>query len=219
METLQWNIRGLQANREELNILLSGHTIRSVTTVGYADCAVTQACCSVHWNMRTSCLLLTSASAAHENTKFDKKPFVRACATDVTVSCWCVTGIPRVTSSEVLTDLRSATDTTSAVVKFNISRSRVRKGARRAFLRHNYGATKAMCVKFMDDIGMSEGAVDQGGPLREFLQQLMDYLAEDSPVFIGASGAKHLFNTLHSGNWRCFHYIQVCVERRFAAVN
>ena len=40
----------------------------------------------------TSCCAVAADGAsagcsAHENTKFDKKPFVRACATDVTVSC------------------------------------------------------------------------------------------------------------------------------------
>jgi len=40
-----------------------------------------------------------------------------------------------------------------------------------------------MSVKFTDDIGVSEGAVDEGGPRREFLQLLMDFMASDSPHY------------------------------------
>jgi len=49
-----------------------------------------------------------------------------------------------------------------------------------------------MSVKFMDDVGTSEGTVDEGVPRRELLQLLMDYLANDSPLFAGTSKAKHI---------------------------
>jgi len=39
-----------------------------------------------------------------------------------------------------------------------------------------------MSVQFTDDAGISEGAVDEGGPRREFLQLLMSHLAEDVNV-------------------------------------
>ncbi|XP_054466152.1 G2/M phase-specific E3 ubiquitin-protein ligase-like [Anoplopoma fimbria] len=41
-----------------------------------------------------------------------------------------------------------------------------------------------MCVKFSDDLGMDEEAVDLGGPRREFLRLLMEALAL-SPMFEG----------------------------------
>ena len=55
-----------------------------------------------------------------------------------------------------------------------------------------------MSVKFTDDADISEGAVDEGGPRREFLQLLMSHLAEASPLFVGPSHAKNL-NCLSAG--------------------
>jgi len=54
-----------------------------------------------------------------------------------------------------------------------------------------------MSIKFTDDIGISEVAVDEGGPRREFLQLIMDYLST-CPMFAGCDTAKHL-NLLHAG--------------------
>jgi hypothetical protein len=91
---------------------------------------------------------------------------------------------------EILAGLRSALGTDN-VVRFNISRARVWEGAKRAFLRSTYSAYARMSVKFMDDLGVAEGAVDEGGPRRELLQLLMEYLAT-SPLFVGPAKAKHL---------------------------
>lgn len=44
-----------------------------------------------------------------------------------------------------------------------------------------------MCIKFSDDLGMDEEAVDLGGSRREFLQLLMEALAL-SPMFEGRDG-------------------------------
>ena len=55
-----------------------------------------------------------------------------------------------------------------------------------------------MSVKFTDDIGVAEAAVDEGGPRREFLQLLVDCLASDSPLFTGPLQHKHL-NPVHAG--------------------
>lgn len=48
-----------------------------------------------------------------------------------------------------------------------------------------------MCIKFSDDLGMDEEAVDLGGPRREFLQLLMEALAL-SPMFEGRDGKLNL---------------------------
>lgn len=41
-------------------------------------------------------------------------------------------------------------------------------GASRAMGRSNFAPEKTVDVKFTDDYGISEGAVDNGGPTREF---------------------------------------------------
>lgn len=48
-----------------------------------------------------------------------------------------------------------------------------------------------MCIKFSDDLGMDEEAVDLGGPRREFLRLLMEALAL-SPMFEGRDGKLNL---------------------------
>ena len=99
---------------------------------------------------------------------------------------------------DVLAGLRSQVSRDKGMSKFNISRNHIWEGARRSFLRTSYSPEHEMSVKFTDDIGVSEGAVDQGGPRREFLQLVVKYLSADSPLFIGPESAKHL-NPLHTG--------------------
>ena len=41
----------------------------------------------------------------------------------------------------------------------------------------------------MDDVGQSEGAIDAGGPRREFLSLLVEHL-QNSPLFIGDAFCK-----------------------------
>ena len=48
-----------------------------------------------------------------------------------------------------------------------------------------------MSVRFTDDAGISDGAMDEGGQRCEFLQLLINHL-EESPLFIGPSHAKNL---------------------------
>ncbi|XP_039620434.1 G2/M phase-specific E3 ubiquitin-protein ligase-like [Polypterus senegalus] len=48
-----------------------------------------------------------------------------------------------------------------------------------------------MSIKFTDDAGHSEGAVDIGGPRREFLRLLMRYL-QSSSLFMGPEHKKYL---------------------------
>jgi len=57
--------------------------------------------------------------------------------------------------------------------KFNISRNDVLDGARRAINKKSYNPKIKMSVKFTDDFGASEGAVDAGGPTRELLRLLL----------------------------------------------
>ncbi|KAK9976850.1 hypothetical protein ABG768_018671 [Culter alburnus] len=55
--------------------------------------------------------------------------------------------------------------------------------------------SKRIDVKFMDDLGASEGAIDSGGPRREFLTLLMENLKQGA-LFVGPDEAKFLnFNS------------------------
>ena len=77
------------------------------------------------------------------------------------------------------------------VSRFNICRSVLWEGIRRGLLKRSFSATSTILVKFLDDDGTSEEAVDQGGPRREMLQLAVNYLKQDSPLFVG-TGEKHL---------------------------
>jgi len=91
----------------------------------------------------------------------------------------------------VLASLRPAVPA-SGVTRANVSRAHIWEGARRTFLRSKFNAQQPLCVKFTDDFGVTEGAIDQGGPRREFLQLLVDFLSQNSPLFTGLEHAKHI---------------------------
>ncbi|XP_052085243.1 G2/M phase-specific E3 ubiquitin-protein ligase-like [Mytilus californianus] len=59
------------------------------------------------------------------------------------------------------------------ITKFNINRNLVLDGARRAIKRKSFCAKSKISVKFTDDVGIAEGAIDEGRPKREFLRMLM----------------------------------------------
>nr|XP_023696129.1 G2/M phase-specific E3 ubiquitin-protein ligase-like isoform X3 [Paramormyrops kingsleyae] len=71
------------------------------------------------------------------------------------------------------------------VVRFNINRKNVWDGAVRAMRRPNFSARKRIDVKFTDDEGNSEGAVDMGGPMREFFRLAFQHIRQ-SPMFTGS---------------------------------
>lgn len=68
--------------------------------------------------------------------------------------------------------------------KFNINRSTVLDGAIRGFKRGTYDPCHTISVRFSDDMGVPEEAVDLGGPRREFLRLLIEALLQ-SPMFEG----------------------------------
>lgn len=75
--------------------------------------------------------------------------------------------------------------------KFNINLSAVLDGALRGFRRLSYDPKKKTFIKFSDDRGTIEEAVDLGGPRREFLRLLIKALA-DSDMFSGPEGNLNL---------------------------
>ena len=83
----------------------------------------------------------------------------------------------------ILENLASALND-KEISKFNISRNHLWECAKRAFNTKSFSPTYKMPVKFTDDIGNSEEAVDLGGPNRELLTLLLHYL-QNSSLFIG----------------------------------
>ena len=77
------------------------------------------------------------------------------------------------------------------ISKFNISRNHLWECAKRGFNRKSFSPTYKMLVKFTDDIGNSEGAVDLGRPKRELLTLLLHYL-QNSSMFIGDDSNKFM---------------------------
>ncbi|CAB3995037.1 G2 M phase-specific E3 ubiquitin- ligase-like, partial [Paramuricea clavata] len=70
--------------------------------------------------------------------------------------------------SDILQQLASANIENEKISKFNICRSNICDGIFRGMTRKSFSPNKKLSVKFTDDVGLSEGAVDMGGPMREF---------------------------------------------------
>ncbi|XP_056456076.1 G2/M phase-specific E3 ubiquitin-protein ligase-like isoform X2 [Gadus chalcogrammus] len=94
------------------------------------------------------------------------------------------------TAADVLSNLSEAIDTSNCS-RFNINRANVWDGALRGFKRSSFDPTGSLLVKFTDDIGQTEDAVDTGGPTREFLTLLMDAI-KNRRFFEGREDGKYL---------------------------
>eukprot|EP00794_Sanderia_malayensis_P017175 gene17175-18904_t len=66
------------------------------------------------------------------------------------------------------------------ISKFNVSRNHIWESARRSFGKKSFSANHKVSVKFTDDDGLSEGAVDLGGPTQEFFNLLLNELQKGS---------------------------------------
>ena len=77
------------------------------------------------------------------------------------------------------------------ISKFNVSRNHLWESARRGCSKKSFSPKNKISVKFTDDIGVSEGAVDLGGPTREFLSLLIKHINRSS-MFIGDDGNKFI---------------------------
>ena len=69
--------------------------------------------------------------------------------------------------TNILQELSANIDS-SSISKFNICRSDICNGIVRGMTRKSFSPDKKVSVKFTDNVGLSEGAVDLGGPMREF---------------------------------------------------
>ncbi|XP_016417290.1 G2/M phase-specific E3 ubiquitin-protein ligase-like [Sinocyclocheilus rhinocerous] len=75
--------------------------------------------------------------------------------------------------------------------KFNINRASVLDGAVRGFTRLSYNPNNRMVIRFSDDKGKYEEAIDLGGPRREFLRLLLVALMQSS-MFEGKEDSLNL---------------------------
>jgi hypothetical protein len=71
------------------------------------------------------------------------------------------------TIEAVVTELAQQVDF-SNITKFNVVGTHLFNSAKRALNRKKFDPCHKVSVKFMDDVGSSEGAVDLGGPKHEF---------------------------------------------------
>ncbi|XP_073727841.1 G2/M phase-specific E3 ubiquitin-protein ligase [Misgurnus anguillicaudatus] len=94
------------------------------------------------------------------------------------------------TAADIVSNLSHKLNTTSCS-RFNINRANVWDGALRGFRRCSFDPACSMLVKFTDDAGLMEEALDSGGPTREFLTLLMDAI-KTRRVFEGKDNAKYL---------------------------
>ena len=92
-----------------------------------------------------------------------------------------------------------------SIPKFNISRSHVWEGTVRALTRKSFSPHNKVSVKFCDDVGASERAIDLGGPKREFFTLVLDWLMH-SQLFCVCDSSKYFScNATSQGNNDYFH--------------
>ena len=83
---------------------------------------------------------------------------------------------PHLSLQEILSDLARGVSE-NKISKFNICRNDIWEGTKRGLTRRRFSPGNKISVRFSDDFGRSEGAVDLGGPTREFLTLVIDWLA------------------------------------------
>ena len=94
---------------------------------------------------------------------------------------------------ECLVELSAKIDE-NQVNYFNVNRRRLLEGAIRGVQRKRFTEAGRISVKFSDDIGQSEGAVDAGGPTREFFRLALECVINSS-IFGGDESSKYLMKS------------------------
>ena len=97
---------------------------------------------------------------------------------------------PVLSLQDILSELAEAVNE-NKISKFNICRKDIWEGTKRGLTRKSFSPSNKISVRFSDDSGTSEGAVDLGGPTREFLTLVVERLA-NSQLFRGPKEALFL---------------------------
>ena len=93
-------------------------------------------------------------------------------------------------AKEILNELAGKINA-DALAKFYIARNFIWEGTKRAVSRKAFSPANKISVKFTDDAGTSEGAIDWGGPMREFFTLILQYI-HDSLLLCGPGNIKFL---------------------------
>ena len=91
---------------------------------------------------------------------------------------------------EILNELAGKINVDS-LAKFNIARNFIWKETKRAVSRKAFSPADKISVKFTEDAGTSEGAIDWGGPMREFFTLVLQYI-HDSQLLCGPENSRFL---------------------------
>ena len=102
-----------------------------------------------------------------------------------------------VTLTDCLTTLQSKIDD-EKVNYVNVNRRRLLERAIACVERKKFEEAGRISVKFSDDIGQSEGAIDAGGPSREFFGLALEGVLKSS-IFVGDDTEKFI-TKCDSGN-------------------
>ena len=116
-----------------------------------------------------------------------------------------VLGITMTEKEELARRLSAAVSRASPRNLINIRRTHVLDDGLKKLKKTSFVASRALSVKFSDDCGGSEGAVDLGGPTREFLRLAIRELFTSSGVFTGGDNSKVI--TLNSEGKYCLQSV------------
>lgn len=94
---------------------------------------------------------------------------------------------------DVLQTLSQRVVDTATRSYINVRRHHIWEDSSRFLSRKRFDPKSTISVKFADDDGTSEGAVDLGGPRREFLRMLLQAANLQSGVFQGPEDRRVLF--------------------------
>ena len=83
----------------------------------------------------------------------------------------------------------------------NVRRTHVLDDGLKKLKKTSFVASRALSVKFSDDCGGIEGAVDLGGPTREFLRLAIRELFTSSGVFTGGCLQLKIITLNSEGNY------------------
>lgn len=112
--------------------------------------------------------------------------------------------LQEISAAEILKDLAQQICLDKISI-FNINRRRILDGALRVFKKKGFKPENRISVCFSDDLNTAEGAIDAGGPKREFLRLLLKELFS-SYIFSGTENCKYLNMSLPALNDDLYFY-------------
>ena len=169
-----WNSTNIQQQGESSSSTLSGH--RSSTNL-------------LPSQPSTSDSIYSSLFDNNDIIEVDSDPEL-ACTSFTNEEVKIINVVSESSLEDTLSGLAKKIDD-SKISKFNICRSDVWDGAKRGLTRKSFCPSSKISVRFSDDFGSSEGAVDRGGPTREFFTLVLSWIV-NSQLFCGTEYNKVL---------------------------